>query len=172
MRRESENSVMTQNFQYWLYRIACLLLLVSLAACGSSPKTGSYTHTGVAGGKSEKVVQVAMSMIGTPYKYGGISPGSGFDCSGLVYFSHRKNGVTLPRTSYAQYKASNPISRKALRRGDLLFFRISGRKVSHVGIYLGNNRFVHSPSSGKKVSIAKLNSSYWSKRFIRGGRIF
>ena len=177
MRRESENNTMPQHFQYWLRQIACLLLLASLAACGSSPKTGSYTHTKAAGGKSdrgkpEKIVQVAMSMIGTPYKYGGISPGSGFDCSGLVYFSHRQNGITLPRTSYAQYKASNPVSRKALRRGDLLFFRISGRKVSHVGIYLGKNRFVHSPSRGKKVSIAELNSPYWSKRFIRGGRIF
>lgn len=162
---------MAIDLRQWVHRIGCLLIIASLTACGSSPKTRTYTHTPAAAGQSENVVKVAVSMIGKPYKYGGVSPKSGFDCSGLVYFSHRQNGITLPRTSYAQYKASQPISRKALRRGDLLFFRITGRKVSHVGIYLGNNRFVHAPSSGKKVSIGKLNSPYWSKRFIRGGRI-
>ena len=172
MRTISENSIMPKYFSNGMHRIACLLLLASLTACGSSPKPSSHTYTGSAKGKSEKVIQVAMSMIGTPYKYGGISPGSGFDCSGLVYFSHRQNGITLPRTSYAQYKSSHPVSKKAIKRGDLLFFNISGRKVSHVGIYLGNNRFVHSPSSGKKVSVAKLDSPYWRKRFIRGGRVF
>ena len=171
MRRKSENRVMSTALRQWLYRSGCLLIIAGLTACGSNPKTSSYTHTPASAGQSENVVQAAVSMIGKPYKYGGVSPKSGFDCSGLVYFSYHQNGITLPRTSYAQYKASRPISRKALRRGDLLFFRISGRKVSHVGIYLGNNRFVHAPSSGKKVSVAKLNSPYWSKRFIRGGRI-
>ena len=157
-----------------LCRLSCLLVVMSLAACSSGPKKSSYSSSSAIGSsqaKSENIVLVAESMIGAPYRYGGVSPDRGFDCSGLVYFSHRQNGITLPRTSYAQYKASKPVSRKALQRGDLLFFRISGRKVSHVGIYLGNNRFVHAPSSGKKVSVAQLNSSYWSKRFIRGGRI-
>jgi len=168
---------MSVRFRKWLINTGCLLAILSLGGCGSTPQQ-HYTHTKGSNStpitsprKAENIVRVAESMIGAPYKYGGISPKSGFDCSGLVYFSHRKNGITLPRTSYAQYKASKPIPRKALRRGDLLFFRITSRKVSHVGIYMGKNRFVHAPSRGKKVSIGKLNSPYWSKRFIRGGRI-
>jgi cell wall-associated NlpC family hydrolase len=160
----------------WLVRIGCLLLLASLAACGSTPaKHGRSDSSGYrpvkSGKQSEQVIHVAKSMIGKPYKFGGASPRTGFDCSGLVYFSHQQNGITLPRSSYAQYRASRPVSRRALRRGDLLFFRISSNKVSHVGIYLGKNRFVHAPSRGKRVSIAQLDSPYWSKRFIRGGRI-
>lgn len=164
-----------QMFQ-WLIRAGCLLLLTSLAACGSTPAQQSRygapdNLTGKSKKQSEHVIHVAKSMIGKPYKFGGASPRAGFDCSGLVYFSHRQSGIVLPRSSYAQYKASRPVSRRALKRGDLLFFRISSNKVSHVGIYLGKNRFVHAPSSGKRVSIAQLNSPYWSKRFIRGGRI-
>lgn len=173
---ETENLIMHTNFQQWLCRTGCLLAIASLAACGSTPQkytysAGTNTRPITSPVKAEKIVRVAESMVGTPYKYGGISPKSGFDCSGLVYFSHRQNGITLPRTSYAQYRASKPIARKALRRGDLLFFKVTSRKVSHVGIYLGKNRFVHAPSRGKRVSIAELTSPYWSKRFIRGGRI-
>ena len=170
-------AIMQTNFRHWFYRIGCLLAITSLVACGSTPQ--KYRHSKgnraspiTSPAKAENIVRVAESMIGTPYRYGGISPKSGFDCSGLVYFSHRQNGITLPRTSYAQYRASKPISRKALRRGDLLFFRVTSRKVSHVGIYLGQNRFIHAPSKGKRVSIGELNSPYWSKRFIRGGRIW
>ncbi|MGD8785331.1 MAG: C40 family peptidase [Thioalkalispiraceae bacterium] len=153
----------------WFARLALLAAMVSIGACSSSPKNHSLQNNN-SQGKAESVVRVAESMLGRPYKYGGVSPSSGFDCSGLVYYSHRRHGISLPRTSYAQYKASHPIPRNNLRRGDLLFFRISG-KISHVGIYLGKNRFIHAPSSGKRVSIARLNSRYWSRRFIRGGRI-
>lgn len=171
----SESIVMRIQLLQWFFKPACLLAILGLAACGSSPDNYSYQKAPYSSGKtqkqSENIIRVAKSMIGKPYKYGGISPHSGFDCSGLVYFSHRQSGITLPRTSYAQYKASRPVPRKALRRGDLLFFSISSRKVSHVGIYLGKNLFVHAPSSGKRVSIAQLDSPYWSKRFVRGGRI-
>lgn len=171
----TENSIMQIKIRHWLYHAGYLLAITSLTACGSTPQKYSYsagsTDLVTTPARAEKIVRVAESMLGTPYKYGGISPKRGFDCSGLVYFSHRQNGITLPRTSHAQYRASKPVPRRALRRGDLLFFRVSSRKVSHVGIYLGNNRFVHAPSSGKKVSIGRLNSPYWKKRFVRGGRI-
>ena len=159
---------MTNRFGQRTFRIAFLFTIISLGACSSNPGKSYSSKPHV---KSEKIVRVAESMIGRPYKYGGKSPRNGFDCSGLVYYSHLKNGIDLPRTSYAQYKATQPVPRKALRRGDLLFFRVSSRKVSHVGIYLGDNLFVHAPSSGKEVSVAELDSPYWSKRFIRGGRI-
>jgi len=118
----------------------------------------------------EQVLRIAKSMLGTKYRYGGNSPKTGFDCSGLIYFSYLQVGITVPRTSSAQYKASKPVSKNSIRRGDLLFFRIHRSKISHVGIYLGKNRFIHAPSSGKKVSIGELDSPYWRKRFVRGGR--
>ena len=146
------------------------LFLLALYGCGrpviKPVQTPAYT-----GATSEQVIKIARSMLGTPYRYGGRSPKTGFDCSGLVYFSFLQIGITLPRTSQGQFSSSTPIAKTAIQRGDLLFFRINRRKISHVGIYLGNNRFVHSPSPGKKVSIAKLDSPYWRKRFARGGRI-
>ncbi len=119
-----------------------------------------------------RVVAVARSMLGIPYHYGGRHPDNGFDCSGLVYYSHLQAGIQLPRTSYAQFKSSRPVSRKHLIPGDLVFFRIRRNKISHVGIYLGNGRFIHAPSSGKEVSIGSMSNPYWQKRFARGGRVF
>lgn len=119
---------------------------------------------------SSKVIHVARSMIGMPYHYGGNTPEQGFDCSGLVYYSHIQAGIQLPRTSFGQYKATQPVSRTGLRPGDLVFFRLNRRKISHVGIYLGKNRFVHAPSSGKEVTIDELTDPYWQRRFVRGGR--
>lgn len=166
------NQVMSQ-LKLWVSIISAISIALS-AGCSSSPskQSHSYDSTTPRSHKSEKLVQIASSMLGKPYKYGGISPGTGFDCSGLVYYSHKQLGKSLPRTSSLQYRASHPVSRKNLKRGDLLFFRIYRRKISHVGIYLGDNRFIHAPSSGKQVSIAELDSPYWSKRFVRGGRFF
>ncbi|VAW98724.1 hypothetical protein MNBD_GAMMA21-394 [hydrothermal vent metagenome] len=147
----------------------CLFILATLVAC-SSPATVPTKPVNRYGATPEQVVKIAESMLGVKYHYGGKTPGTGFDCSGLVYFSYLQVGITLPRTSSAQYAASKPVSKKSIRRGDLLFFRIYRGKISHVGIYLGNNRFVHAPSSGKKVSIGELDSPYWRKRFVRGGR--
>lgn len=116
-------------------------------------------------------VSAAKEMLGIPYLYGGQTPDTGFDCSGLVVYSYTHAGVSLPRTAYGQFKVSQPISKENLKIGDLLFFRVSRTRISHVGIYLGNNRFIHAPSTGKLVSIARLDDPYWQKRFIRAGRI-
>jgi cell wall-associated NlpC family hydrolase len=163
-----ENNDMKKKFYRWIIAAASLVMLTGLGACSSAPPNSYAPHYR---SKAASIVTVAKSMIGRPYKYGGNSPRTGFDCSGLVYYTLRKNGIDAPRTSYAQYRATHPVSRRYLRPGDLLFFRVSSRKVSHVGIYLGKNRFVHAPSSGKEVSISHLDSPYWSRRFIRGGRI-
>lgn len=111
-------------------------------------------------------------MIGVRYRYGGRHPETGFDCSGLVYYSHLRAGKRVPRTSQAQYRASTPVSRQGLREGDLVFFRIKRSRISHVGIYLGDGRFVHAPSTGKKVTVTSLDDPYWRKRFVRGGRVY
>ena len=110
-------------------------------------------------------------MLGTPYHYGGASPQGGFDCSGLIYYSFKQAGMNAPRTTQTLYRNAFTVDPKSLRQGDLLFFRIEG-KVSHVGLYIGGNAFVHAPSSGKRVSYASLDNPYWHDRLIKAGRLF
>lgn len=110
------------------------------------------------------IIRTAKGCIGVPYRLGGVSK-SGFDCSGLVLYAYKKNGVSLPRTSGTQFSKGHRISFKKARPGDLVFFRTGGSSVSHVGIYLGNYRFIHAPSTGKKVSVASLQNSYWKNKY-------
>ena len=109
-------------------------------------------------------------MDGKPYRYGGASP-SGFDCSGLVLYSYRQAGVTVPRETDEQRRASRPVRVSSLRRGDLIFFDQDGRKNSHVGIYLGDGFFVHAPSSGKRVRSDRLDSPYWRRHLSETRRL-
>jgi cell wall-associated NlpC family hydrolase len=113
-------------------------------------------------------VQVALRQVGTPYRYGGAAPG-GFDCSGLVHYSYLKAGKSVPRTTSQLWNATATVERRKIRAGDLLFFNIDG-KMSHVGLYIGGSRFVHAPSSGKKVSVESLESDFYRHAFIRAGR--
>ena len=108
-------------------------------------------------------------MVGKPYRYGGNSP-RGFDCSGLVYYSYRQAGFTVPRSTETQRAHSHKVSLSRLARGDLLFFDQQGRSSSHVGIYLGGNRFVHAPSSGKRVRVDSLSESYWQRHLVDARR--
>ncbi|AMD46961.1 C40 family peptidase [Bordetella holmesii] len=116
----------------------------------------------------ERIVQAGLDKIGTPYSWGGDDPVDGFDCSGLALFVFRETaGIDLPRTSRAQRQAGDNVNRRQLRPGDLVFFATSRRGVtSHVGIYIGQNQFVHAPSRGAKVRVDKLSNSYWSKRYV------
>jgi murein DD-endopeptidase len=111
----------------------------------------------------------AKSMVGTPYRWGGDSP-RGFDCSGLVHYSYGRAGAAVPRTSQQLFSAARPVSLGDVRTGDLVFFRVGG-KVSHVGIYLDDGRFVHAPSSGKRVEVASLENGWYERNFIRAGRL-
>lgn len=114
----------------------------------------------------------ARSMVGKSYRYGGATPSSGFDCSGLVVYSFGRAGRTgLPHSVARLDDLARPISIEKLEPGDLLFFRLQGRKTSHVGIYLGDQRFVHSPSSGKKVEVVSFDHVYWGPRIKRAGRL-
>ncbi len=116
-----------------------------------------------------QLARTATEMIGVPYVYGGRTP-KGFDCSGLVYYSYQQAGLSVPRTSQEQFKAARRVSLSDAQPGDLLFFR-GGRKISHVAIYIGNGYFVHAPSTGKHVSVASLNNSYYREHFDRAGRL-
>jgi len=109
-------------------------------------------------------------MLGRLYRFGGSSP-SGFDCSGLVHFSYQQAGAAVPRSTEQQRLASRPVKLAELRRGDLLFFNQEGKKYGHVAIYLGDGRFVHSPSSGKSVRSDRLDSPYWRKHLSEARRL-
>lgn len=109
--------------------------------------------------------------MGKKYCFGGRSPKTGFDCSGLAWWSHKQNGITIPRESFAQYRAGKKISRKKLMPGDLLYFQTYKKGASHVGIYDGKDGFVHAPNSRKKVQREKLSNSYYKKRYL-GARRF
>lgn len=113
----------------------------------------------------KNIVQTARAQIGTPYRFGGSSPG-GFDCSGLAMYVYRKNGIDIPRTATDQFFEGRRISKRNIQPGDLVFFRISGNGVSHVGIYAGKGKFIHAPKPGKRVSYASLTNPYWSRNYI------
>ncbi len=148
--------------------LSILAVTLALSACGSSPK---YKSSRTSASK-QTVIKTARKMLGVKYRYGGTSPSRGFDCSGLVQYSHKVAGINLPRTTSQLYKAAKRISRKYLKAGDLVFFKTSiSRAVSHVGIYLGNNKFIHAPSSGKRVKISSMKEKYWRKRYTGAGRI-
>ena len=158
--------------QHVLHKVLGLIIITSftvgLSGCGSKPKyyqDSSNIH-------AQTVIKAAKKMLGVKYRYGGTTPDRGFDCSGLVQYSHRAAGINIPRTTRQQFKTARRINRRYLKAGDLVFFKtVPTRSVSHVGIYLGNNKFIHAPSSGKRVKINSIKEKYWRKRYSGAGRI-
>lgn len=140
-----------------------LLLLLGLVLA-------SPAHADVATGE---VPLYAVSLVGSPYRLGGTSPESGLDCSGFVGHVFREAaGVTLPRDSRAISEAAAPLAREELQPGDLVFFNTLNRPFSHVGIYLGDDRFVHASSSRTgSVVVSRLNDRYWRERFDGARRV-
>ena len=118
--------------------------------------------------KGEQAAIIAVRQVGIPYRYGGAST-RGFDCSGLVHFAYTGVGHRVPRTTGELWRRLAPVTGDSLRVGDVLFFRIDGT-ISHVGLYLGNGRFVHAPASGRDVSVETLQSPFYRDAFVRGGR--
>ena len=118
----------------------------------------------------ELAARLAREMVGTPYRYGGSSPETGFDCSGLVFYSYAQSGATVPRTALDQFRVSQKISLTDARPGDIVFFQ-DQEKLSHVGIYLGRGQFVHAPSSGKRVTLAHIDTPYYREQLVAVGRL-
>lgn len=120
----------------------------------------------------QHLIKTAKRFLGVPYKWGGESAREGFDCSGLAMTVYRLNGMKLPRNSRQQYRAGRSVQRGELQPGDLVFFATKGgKRINHVGIYLGNDRFIHAPRTGKTIRVASLQNRYFVKRY-RGGRSY
>ena len=122
---------------------------------------------------SNEVIIRAISLVGTPYRYGGTQPETGFDCSGLIGFVFNEAaGLRLPRTTRELIDIeAKAIDHNDLQAGDLIYFNSRGGRVSHIGIYVGEGRFVHAPSSGGVVRIDKLNTPYWTKFYVGAKRL-
>jgi cell wall-associated NlpC family hydrolase len=140
----------------WLALASALLL----SGCASTPPLPAPKA-------NAGVVDYALSLRGAPYAYGKASPEEGFDCSGFVWHVYRRNGVSLPRTTDAMARGLPVVPPAARQPGDLLFFRTGERLFSHVAIYLGQNAFIHAPSSRTgKVTVSNLGQNYWRDRFV------
>ncbi|MGO4302470.1 C40 family peptidase [Cupriavidus sp. RAF12] len=159
--------------------VVCTAALL-LAACAGSPPARQTSTLPRTPGKPmidpsaglEEISIQAMSLVGTPYRYGGNTPDSGFDCSGLVrYVVQRAANVNLPRTTEQMGQRGNALDRSDVASGDLVFFNTTGRANSHVGIYVGQNRFVHAPATGGTVRLEDMGKSYWATRYSGARRV-
>ncbi len=136
-----------------------------------SPPTVSASGGGYFDRARELVIQ-ALTLIGVNYKYGGSSPDRGFDCSGLVtHVFQEVIGLTLPRNSQAMSRVGEKVDKTELQPGDLVFFNTRRQPFSHVGIYIGEERFVHAPRRGRDVEVSNLHSRYWNNRYNGARRV-
>lgn len=118
------------------------------------------------------LASTAMKFLGVKYRYGGDAPGEGFDCSGLVAYAAEKSlGLKLPRRAREQAQQGISVDRDELRRGDLVFFNTLGSRFSHVGIYLGDHKFLHAPRTGASIRVDSMDMAYWRKRYNGARRL-
>ncbi len=152
-----------------------LLSLMALAGCGTTPSppapnAGIGTLDDIfnrdADPRRSEVVLIALSQVGLPYRWGGLSPIAGFDCSGLVvYVFNQSIQLAVPRTAAAQARAGRGVRRADLRPADLVFYNTMRQRYSHVGIYVGRNRFVHAPAANEIIRVESMEIPYWQHRF-------
>jgi murein DD-endopeptidase len=151
---------------FWVALV--LLLLPGLTRCGSSP---AIRQVGLAAVDPHAVIATARTQLGIPYRPGGKSPQTGFDCSGFTSWVFVRHGLSLPRQSYDQFRIGQSVEAKALRAGDLVFFEVDKQGASHVGIYSGGGGFIHCSSSGGRVREDTLAEKYWRKHYLGARRI-
>lgn len=125
----------------------------------------------ISGDRAERTVALAVGLLGTRYRRGGVSPETGFDCSGFVDHVFEKMGISLPHSAKGISRNGERVAMNDLHPGDLVFFRTLRHAFSHVGIYLGDNRFIHAPASGGEVRIEDMRFGYWLRRFNGARRI-
>lgn len=169
-----------------LNRVAVGLLALGLGVlaptvAAETPRERSLAATATATVKAaaanalvtaENLSVFALGMIGVNYRWGGTTPETGLDCSGLVrYVFQQVTGVTLPHNAKELSRVGQKVSLRELAPGDLVFFNTRRFAFSHVGIYLGNNRFLHAPATGRDVEVATFDASYWQKRYNGARRL-
>lgn len=162
----------------------CMLVVLGmlLSACTSVPKEASVAQRSrsdhslsaiQAEGAGREIVMYALGLLDVGYRFGGTNPEAGLDCSGMVNFIYKQAvGVDLPRSAAALAKRSRPVAAHSLQAGDLVFFNTLGYAYSHVGIYLGDNKFIHAPSSRGQVRVESLDSPYFARRYLGGRTLF
>lgn len=156
----------------WRHSLQAALVVALLTGCASSPPPRSPSLPApLTAASSADLAMRAIGLVGTPYRSAGADPRVGFDCSGFVVYVYRDVfGLPLPRSTAAQYGMDLRAPRRsALKTGDLVFFDTSGKGISHVGIYVGEGRFVHAPNHGGRVRLDHLDDRYWKARY-RGAR--
>jgi cell wall-associated NlpC family hydrolase len=162
--------------------LACVLAALPFGAAADEntpqPQSLTFDSTGAvlfyqrAQASVQDTLDHAMALLGIPYRRGGNSPESGFDCSGFVSHVFRETiGLILPRSSRDLSKSGDSVGRSELQPGDLVFFNTMRRAFSHVGIYLGNGQFIHAPRSGGRVRVEDMNDNYWNKRYNGARRV-
>jgi cell wall-associated NlpC family hydrolase len=165
-----------------MQRTTLVFVIACIAGCASPPRIDlapqratSKPHEHVLGDTATRFRELALhalSHIGVPYRYGGSSPDTGFDCSGFVQYVYRQGaGLALPRNTEALSALGAPVAPADLEAGDLVFFDTLRKPYSHVGIYLGSDRFIHAPATGGYVELVDMRSRYWRTRFSGARRI-
>ena len=163
-------------------RVALLTLAALLSACASRTPPAPVaqkpvvfiTHPEETSPVAADVLFRALGLVGTPYRWGGNTPDSGFDCSGLIGYVYRDAaGISLPRTTGEMIGMQAPsVGKEALQTGDVIFFATNGgSRVSHAGIYVGEGRFVHAPATGGTVKLDSLSKAYWQKAYLSAKRV-
>ena len=159
--------------------VACMIALMPAAAApkdDSTPMFRAEKSLRDFGGKAKDtasdITSYALSLIGVDYRFGGNTPDQGLDCSGLIrYVFQQATGLSLPRSAREQARVGESISKDNLQPGDLVFFNTRRFQFSHVGLYIGDNRFIHAPSKGGAVQVVSLDNAYWQKAFNGARRI-
>jgi cell wall-associated NlpC family hydrolase len=154
------------------FALAALLAGVGPAAAESGGEKPNLDHVdrmaaAPAPSVGERAARIALKAVGTPYRWGGESPASGFDCSGLVRWAYGRLGIDLPHSSYALYDVGRRVARAEIEPGDVLFFEGLG----HVGLYLGAERMVHAPETGREVEVVRLTRSSYAVRLVGARRV-
>ncbi|WP_320171235.1 C40 family peptidase [Maridesulfovibrio sp.] len=170
--------------------VVIMLLLLVTGGCASkqvpSPKSRTYDSAKIVSAtkvgrtskvnrssKGSRVVSTARSLLGIPYRWGGRSPETGFDCSGFIWYVYNRNGINLPRSTSGLLTVGRPVGKSSIRAGDILLYKVSKKgKSLHAAIATGSGTFVHSPSSGKTVCEVSMSGPYWRGRLIEARRVF